>query len=565
MKRNFKQYIVLSLGFFMTVGAFNSCVKDDEISITEPTRYTRDDVKSYADLFKVFWNIMDQRYNYFYEQKRKDGMDWNTVYREYYPKFAALKTWEMKEDMRDNDILADRKKAIEYFTNIIDPIIDRHFGMIVSMPESKLSGLKGEVFSGGMKTKGNNVYNFNNKMNYMTSKIENPTSLRSGRFTYFMGNLKTNPDIYYISYNQFALYDNLQIHDHDRYLTPNAVDNYILTLAEIDKNSDLNAIKDINARNKARNFTVNILNQWNTFFNSADVKSFNNDAIVFRDTEVVSDNFIFLAKKLQSDAQGLAAYGNKSIYASVLNNDSDKYITWFMERMKDHVEKGYALTSFQEDAKSIVARGPFYQKFLNPLRKGDIKKLIIDVRDNGGGAVLDFRMFVERFVTKNTVWSYQRTKEGNGQFNYTPWVPMQTKPHKFGLPKNIPIVILTDKGSASMSEMSTMMLKSQGNHVISIGDYSAGATAGLTTDQDAFNGGLINTNFFDPSIAGVFRFYMPVMATKDINGNIVEGIGVKPDIFVTPPTDTEVAAMSSSPTTFVDRVINEAVKYLSGK
>lgn len=116
-----------------------------------------------------------------------------------------------------------------------------------------------------------------------------------------------------------------------------------------------------------------------------------------------------------------------------------------------------------------------------------------------------------------------------------------------------------------MSEMSTMMLKSQGNHVISIGDYSAGATAGLTTDQDAFNGGLINTNFFDPSIAGVFRFYMPVMATKDMNGNVVEGIGVKPDIFVTPPTDAEVAAMSGSPTTFVDRVMNEAVKYLSGK
>ena len=87
---------------------------------------------------------MDQRYNYFYEQKRKDGMDWNTVYREYYPKFAALKTWEMKEDMSDNDILADRKKAIEYFTNIIDPIIDRHFGMIVYMPESKLSSLKGK-------------------------------------------------------------------------------------------------------------------------------------------------------------------------------------------------------------------------------------------------------------------------------------------------------------------------------------------------------------------------------------------------------------------------------------
>ena len=564
MKRNFKQYIVLSLGLFTIIGTLNSCVKDDEISITEPTRYTRNDVKSYADLFKVFWNIMDQRYNYFYEQKRKDGMDWNTVYREYYPKFAALKTWEMKEDMSDNDILADRKKAIEYFTNIIDPIIDRHFGMIVYMPESKLSSLKGEIFRGGMKTKESNVYNFSDKMNYMTARIEKPTTLSSGSFTCFMGNLKTNPDIYYISYNQFALY-NLQIDNHDRYLTPNSVDNYILTSEEIGKNSDLNTIKDVNTRNKVRDFTLNILNQWNVFFNSDDVKSFNKEAVVFRDTEVVSDNFITLAKKLQLDSQGLVAYSDKSVYASVLNNDSDKYITWFMGRIKEHVEKGYALTSFQADAKSIAAKGPFYQKFLNPLRKGDIKKLIIDVRNNGGGAVVDFRVFVERFVTKNTVWSYQRTKEGNGQFNYTPWVPMQTKPHKFGLPKNIPIVILTDKGSASMSEMSTMMLKSQGNHVISIGDYSAGATAGLTTDQDAFNGGLINTNFFDPSIAGVFRFYMPVMATKDMNGNVVEGIGVKPDIFVTPPTDAEVKEMENSPSTFVDRVLNEAVKYLSSK
>ena len=52
MKRNFKQYIVLSLGLFTIIGTLNSCVKDDEISITEPTRYTRNDVKSYADLLK---------------------------------------------------------------------------------------------------------------------------------------------------------------------------------------------------------------------------------------------------------------------------------------------------------------------------------------------------------------------------------------------------------------------------------------------------------------------------------------------------------------------------------
>ncbi|WP_288789474.1 S41 family peptidase [uncultured Elizabethkingia sp.] len=565
MKINFKQYIVLGLILIMSVGVLSSCVEDDRTSITEPTRYTRDDVKSYADLFKVFWSVMDQRYNYFYEQTRGDGKDWNTIYREYYPKFAALKTWEMKDDMSDKDILDERNRAIEYFTDIIDPIIDRHFAVVVYMPISKFSNLTGKTFNGGMKTKENNIYRFNDKMKYMTGRIDNPVSFSSGSFNYFMGSLKANPDIYYISYNQFALFRTQIMDLHDTYLAPNSIDNYILTAAEIDKNTDLNAIKDLNTRNKVRDFTVNVLNQWNAFFSSSDAKSFNGQVAAFKNTEIVSDAFIDLTKKMLSDSRNLVAYGNKTLYASVLNSESDKYITWFMGRMKDHAEKGYEFSLFQSDAGSIIAKGPMYQKFLNPLRKGDIKKLIIDVRGNGGGAVVDFRVFVERFVTKNTVWSYQRIKEGNGQLNYTPWIPAQTKPHKFGLLKNIPIVILTDKGSASMSEMSTMMLKSQGNHVISIGDYSAGATAGLTPNQDDFNGGIINTGFFDTPIGGVLRFYMPTMATKDINGNVIEGIGVKPDIFVTPPTDAEVVAMQSSPTTFVDRVMNEAVKYLSGK
>lgn len=37
---------------------------------------------------------MDERYNYFYEQRRNDGLDWDAVYKEYYPKFAALKSYK---------------------------------------------------------------------------------------------------------------------------------------------------------------------------------------------------------------------------------------------------------------------------------------------------------------------------------------------------------------------------------------------------------------------------------------------------------------------------------------
>lgn len=131
-----------------------------------------------------------------------------------------------------------------------------------------------------------------------------------------------------------------------------------------------------------------------------------------------------------------------------------------------------------------------YQQFLNPLRQGTIKKLIIDLRGNGGGAAVDINNFVSRFITNTTTFAYQRTKEGSGRFNYTQWVPQIIRPHRFAMPNKIPMVILTDKRSVSMSEISTLAWKSQGKQVLSVGDYTYGGTAGLTSNYDDYNGGL---------------------------------------------------------------------------
>ena len=87
--------------------------------------------------------------------------------------------------------------------------------------------------------------------------------------------------------------------------------------------------------------------------------------------------FVNLSKTLLAKSQSLVAYGSKSTYSSVSTSDTDKYITWFMDRMKGHVEKvGIILNSFKTDANNIVQQGPFYQKFLNPLHKGSIKNLL---------------------------------------------------------------------------------------------------------------------------------------------------------------------------------------------
>ena len=64
------------------------------------------------------------------------------------------------------------------------------------------------------------------------------------------GNLKSNPDIYYFSFAQFALASNFKINLLDKYLTPDTGNGLLLTTADIDASKELNAIKDATFRKK---------------------------------------------------------------------------------------------------------------------------------------------------------------------------------------------------------------------------------------------------------------------------------------------------------------------------
>lgn len=71
-----------------------------------------------------------------------------------------------------------------------------------------------------------------------------------------------------------------------------------------------------------------------------------------------------------------------------------------------------------------------------PLKVGKIKKIILDLRGNGGGMVLDARTFTDRFITKDAIFGYQRFKEDNNPFSYTPWIPCMTKTTGIGIKGN---------------------------------------------------------------------------------------------------------------------------------
>lgn len=556
MKKLITRLLFLGLPLFSATILFNSCVNNDDLSITEPTRYTSEDLKSYSDMFDIFWTTMDQRYNYFYEQKRKDGMDWDEIYKEYSPKFKALKTFGRTTE-NDKEIYDDYLRAVQYFDEIIDPIIDKHFSLTISFPVTNNDKRENVNFKGGKLTENPvSYYIFSSKYFYMQNRVA-PNSFISDQFA-IGGYLNSNPDIYYFTFEDFSLTEKFKIELKEKYLSPNEGNGLLLTTNVIDNSVALNSIPDPEVRKRVRDFTLNILNDWNEYFKSEEIVKFNSEVEKFNTTEVVSNEFVTVTNNAVSKSGELVDFLDISTYAPIFEPETFLYINWFIGQMSNHVRTAYNFDAFKEDSEKILTRAPFYIQFLNPLHKGEVKKLILDLRDNKGGALDDARFFSDRFITKNEIYGYQRLKEGNGRFNYTPWVPSRTVLHQFGIPNNIPITVLTDKESMSMAEITTMMLKSQGNHVISIGDYSKGGTAGLGPFDD-FNSGIRDV------VAGRLTFTVPLMAFKDAKGVVIEGVGIKPDIYVTQPTDDEQTEMFINPDTFVDRVMVEAIKYLSSK
>ncbi|MHC5310292.1 S41 family peptidase [Myroides sp. LJL116] len=545
-----------SLLALSSLTVLNSCSSDDS-TITDPRRFTAADVQSYEDLFVVFWKTMDQQYNYFYEQKEQ-GMDWDAIYKEYLPKFAALKTYGRPgED--DGQINEDYLMAESYFEQIIDPIIDQHFNVKIQFPATSKNVIRTVTFYGGMlaETRPTN-YPFIPKFNYMVNRVQKDAFvLNNTNLGIIAGRLQENPEIFYLTYNQFNVTSTLKITLAENYLNPDPGNALLLTQDILNDLESLKAIEDQAVRENIRDITFGILETYNSFPNSEVFANYMAEVAKFNATEIVSDELMVAAQRAYVAYMQLPQFNTIGPYGPSYNAQTADYVGDFIGLMTNHVNFGYNFTQFNNGLVQVLTRGEFYQVFLNPLHKGDIKKIVIDLRSNGGGAVIDARFISDRFITSSEVFAYQRTREGNGRFNYTPWVEATTHPHEFGIPANIPIAILTDKGSASMSEITTLMLKSQGDQVVSVGDYSAGATAGLGTTDD-FNGGTR-----DAIAGGKLSFYMPLLAMKDAKGVVVEGIGIKPEFPVTPLTPEEMSQMNS--VDFDDKVLNQAIEYLNSK
>lgn len=168
----------------------------------------------------------------------------------------------------------------------------------------------------------------------------------------------------------------------------------------------------------------------------------------------------------------------------------------------------------------------------------NLKGIVIDTRNNLGGSIFDIYYFLSPLTSKAITFGYTRTKNGMGRLDYTPWSPMILYPvsmaggdftgmeEKFPPVKrnleNVPIVALADIYSGSMGEITPMAIRALPNGHF-IGERTWGGHGPLDSDnlQNHYAGTFENK---------AFQINTSTSLTKNLDGNIYEGIGLTPDI-----------------------------------
>ena len=162
---------------------------------------------------------------------------------------------------------------------------------------------------------------------------------------------------------------------------------------------------------------------------------------------------------------------------------------------------------------------------------GQLKGVIIDLRGNGGGMLNDYQYVLGSLLPAGEFeFALSRFKRGVGRYDYSPLSPFKVKTLAIAHEAiTEPLVILTNCGSVSMSEMTSLGCRALPNGKL-IGKRTHGGLCSLLPDASAYYqnySGIIGERGKTP-----VWLYIPQMVSMTKEQQILEGVGLYPDIEV---------------------------------
>jgi hypothetical protein len=246
-------------------------------------------------------------------------------------------------------------------------------------------------------------------------------------------------------------------------------------------------------------------------------KKINSNLNEFQLFQVLSD----MMDELRDDHSNLVSPFNISRYDVALNSDAnfrwrtieENYLTdpeitgSFTNDFLANNQVGYIRYSSFSDGISSSVLDYLLIKYQ------DTKGLILDLRENGGGSVLNVPMLLERFAPTSKTVGYFITRNGPNHSDFSDKSDYKINKHN-GVTYYKPVYVLTDRGSYSATTMFTLGTKSYSNITL-IGDTTGGG-GGLP------NGGQLPNGW-------TYRF--SISQLLDVNGENYAEKGVPCDIY----------------------------------
>jgi len=179
------------------------------------------------------------------------------------------------------------------------------------------------------------------------------------------------------------------------------------------------------------------------------------------------------------------------------------------------------------------------------LSHGEIKAIVLDIRNNSGGSGPVAEYIASRFTSVQKNYMKASAKNGPGRNDFSTPMTFRVRPEGTRFTKRI--ALLTNKATVSAAEWFTMALKTQ-RHVTHVGTPTRGAFSPKTSR---------------PMINGWY-YTISAFRVTDMDGKCYEGMGISPDPeYIFRGESNEGVASSDRRDTQLDKVLTEVRKWLN--